>query len=153
MIANGGMVKCKGKCENVKLEMGDYQLKTHIFAIDMGDCEIMLGVEWICTLGLVTMDFKELYTGFTKEGHVHTLRRIQAGPLEIVKSHNMEKLLKKYYSNIINQFNALQVMKYPTQEIHPDLEFFLNKHHQSFETPKVLPPSHGGYDHGIPLIP
>jgi hypothetical protein len=36
MIANGGSMKCGGPCENVKLRMGDYSLKTHIFTIEMG---------------------------------------------------------------------------------------------------------------------
>ena len=43
MIANGGMIKCEGRCENVKLQVGDYQLKTHVFSIDMGGCDIVLG--------------------------------------------------------------------------------------------------------------
>jgi hypothetical protein len=141
------------RCENVKLQMGDYQLKTHLFSINMGGCDIVLGEEWLHTLGPVTMDFKELYMSFTKEGHVHTLRGIQAGPPEIVISHHMEKLLKKGHSGIISQFNAIQVMESLTQEIHPDLQLVLNKHHQVFETPKGLPPSHGEHDHGIPLIP
>jgi hypothetical protein len=65
MIANGGMMKCGGRCENVKLQMGEYHLKTHMFSIEMGGCDIVLGVEWLHTLGPVTMDFKELYMCFT----------------------------------------------------------------------------------------
>jgi hypothetical protein len=42
MITNGGMMKCGGRCENVKLHMGDYHLKTHLFSIDMGGCDIIL---------------------------------------------------------------------------------------------------------------
>ena len=39
-MANGGTIKCGGHCKNVNLQMGDYQLKTHMFAIDMGGCEL-----------------------------------------------------------------------------------------------------------------
>ena len=53
-------MKCGGRYHNVKLQLGDYHLKTHTFAIDMGGCDIALGAEWLCTLGPVTMDFKEL---------------------------------------------------------------------------------------------
>eukprot|EP00253_Pinus_taeda_P036727 PITA_36727 len=56
-IADGGTMKCEGRCENVKLQMGDYQLKTHMFAIHMGGCDIVLGAEWLHTLGPITMDF------------------------------------------------------------------------------------------------
>lgn len=73
LIANGGMMKCGGHCENVKLEMGDYHLKTHMFSIDMKGCDIVLGVEWIHILGMITMDFKEIYMIFFKESPTHLL--------------------------------------------------------------------------------
>ena len=73
LITNGGTMKCGGHCENYKLQMGDYHLKTHMFAIDMGICNIVLGDEWLSTLGLITMDFKELYMSFVKESHTHIL--------------------------------------------------------------------------------
>ena len=56
-IANGGIMKCDGRCENVKLKMGDYHPKTHMFSIEMGGCDIVLGAEWLRTLGPITMDF------------------------------------------------------------------------------------------------
>jgi hypothetical protein len=97
-------MKCGGCCENVKLQMGDYHLKTHMFAIDMGGCDIVLGAEWLCTLGQITMDFKELYMSFVKDSHTHLL---QANPLEVISSHRKEKLLKKGHSGIIAEFHAI----------------------------------------------
>jgi hypothetical protein len=41
MIANGGTMKCDGKCENVKFQIRGYFLKTN-FAIEMGGCDIVL---------------------------------------------------------------------------------------------------------------
>jgi hypothetical protein len=58
MIANGGTMKCGGQCENLKLQIGEYHLKTHMLFIEIDSCDIVLGVEWLRTLGLVTMDFK-----------------------------------------------------------------------------------------------
>jgi hypothetical protein len=57
LIANSGTMKCGGRCENFKLQMGDYHLKTHMFSIAMGGCDIVLGVEWLLTLGFITMDY------------------------------------------------------------------------------------------------
>ena len=87
LIANGGTMKCGGRCENVKLQMGDYQLKTHMFAIDMGSFDIVLGVEWLHTLGKITMNFQELYMNFVKEYHTCMLQGIKANPPEIISSH------------------------------------------------------------------
>jgi hypothetical protein len=64
MIANGGSMKCGGRCENVHLQIGDYHLKSHMFPIGMGGFDIVLGVEWIRTLGPILMDFKELTMQF-----------------------------------------------------------------------------------------
>eukprot|EP00253_Pinus_taeda_P028424 PITA_28424 len=94
-IVDGGTMKCEGRCENVKLQMGDYQLKTHMFDIHMGGCDIVLGAEWLRTLGPITMDFQELYMSFKQNNHTHTLRGLQAGAPSIISSHRMEKLLKR----------------------------------------------------------
>jgi hypothetical protein len=64
MISNGGSMKCGGCCENVHLQTGDYHLKSHMFAIDMGGCDIVLGADWLRTLGPILMDFKALNMQF-----------------------------------------------------------------------------------------
>jgi hypothetical protein len=43
MISNGSSMKCGGRYENVNLQIGDYHLKSHMFSIDIGCCDIMLG--------------------------------------------------------------------------------------------------------------
>jgi hypothetical protein len=64
MIANEGSMKYGGHCENLRLQMGDCSLKTHMFSIEMGSCDIVSGVEWLQTLDLITMDLCELYMSF-----------------------------------------------------------------------------------------
>jgi hypothetical protein len=60
MISNGGSMKCGGHCENVCLQISDFHLKSHMFSIDMGGCNIVLGVDWLRTLGPILIDFKGL---------------------------------------------------------------------------------------------
>jgi hypothetical protein len=64
MISNGGSMKCGGNFENVCLQIGDYNLKSHMFSIEMGGSDIVLAIEWLCTPGPITVDFKELYMSF-----------------------------------------------------------------------------------------
>ena len=45
----------------------------------MGGCDIVLGTEWLHTLGPITMDFQELYMSFKQNDHTHTLHRLQTG--------------------------------------------------------------------------
>jgi hypothetical protein len=64
MISNGRSTKCGGCCENVHLQIGDYHLKSHMFSIDMGGCDIVLGVDWLRSLGPILMEFMELTMQF-----------------------------------------------------------------------------------------
>jgi len=151
MIANGGSMKCRGRCENLCLQIGQYNLKSHMFVIGMGGCDIVLGSEWLHNLGPILKDFKELTMKFQQEGHRYKFQGIIVGSLEIISSHLMETLLKKGHSGIIPQLHAIQ--EFETPLMHLDLHSILSKHQIIFSTPHGFPPSHGIHDHSIPLVP
>jgi hypothetical protein len=90
-----------GCCENVCLQIGQYNMKSHMFAINMGGCDIFLGVEWLRTMSPTLMDFKELAMQFTQEGQQYKFQGIIIGSPDIISSHRMENLLKKGHSTII----------------------------------------------------
>jgi hypothetical protein len=87
MIFNGGSMKCGGHCENVRLQIGQYHLKYHMFVIEMDDCDIMIDVEWLRTLIPITMDFKDLSLQFQQEGQLYKFQGITIGSPEIISSH------------------------------------------------------------------
>jgi hypothetical protein len=151
MIANGGSMKCGGHCENVCLQIGDYHLKSHMFSIDMGDCNIVLGAYWLRNLGPILMDFQNLTMQFNQGEHKHKFQGITAGSPEVISSHCMEKLLKKRHSGVISQLHAIQATETPP--VPQDLQALLSKHQMAFSTPQGLPPSRGVHDHSIPLVP
>jgi hypothetical protein len=151
MITNGGSMKCGGHCENVCLQIGDYHLKSHMFAINMRGCDIVLGADWLRTLGPILMDFKYLTMQFNKEGHQYKFQGITISSPEIISSHRMEKLLKKGHSGVITQLHAIQEIETPS--VPQDLQAILSKHQLVFSTPQGLPPSHGVHDHSTPLVP
>jgi hypothetical protein len=62
-------MKCGGRCESLQIQIGQYHLKSHMFSIDMGVYGIVLGFEWLRTLGPILMDVKDLTIQFQQEGH------------------------------------------------------------------------------------
>ena len=122
-----------------------------MFVIDMGNCDIVLGVEWLRTLGPILMDFKELTMQFHQEGQQYKFQGITVGSPEIISSHCMEKLLKKGHSSVITQLHAIQATETPS--VSQNLQSILSKHQMVFSTPHGLAPSHGVHDHSIPLVP
>jgi hypothetical protein len=117
----------------------------------MVGCDIVLGPEWLCTLGPILMDFKDLTMQFQQEGQKYKFKGITMGSCEITGSHRMERILKKGNSGIIAQLHSVHVVETPS--VHLDLQSILSRHQVVFSTPKELPPSRGVHDHSIPLIP
>ena len=132
MIVNGRSMKC-GHCENVSLQIGDYHLKSHIFAIDMDGYDIVLGADWLRTLGPIFVDFKELTMQFDQEGQQYKFQGITIGSPEIISSHRMENLLKKGHSSVISQLHAIQTIETPS--VLQDLQSIISKHQVVFSTP------------------
>ena len=57
MVAKVGTINYFGKCHNIKLTMGEYVLNIPILFIPMGDVDVVLGVQWLQSLGLITLNF------------------------------------------------------------------------------------------------
>eukprot|EP00253_Pinus_taeda_P034224 PITA_34224 len=87
MIANGGTINCSGKCQNVKLSMGEYVLTSPMLSIPMGGADVVLGVQWLQSLGTIAFNFQELFIKFSMEGKEVELRGI-AGKLGKIISSN-----------------------------------------------------------------
>ena len=63
MIANGGTINWSGKCHNINLAMGEYVLNSPMIAIPMGGANVVLGVQWLQSLGTLDSNFWKLYMG------------------------------------------------------------------------------------------
>ena len=107
MVANGGTLPCKGKCGNVLISMGDYNLRSDMFALPLGGCDVVLGAQWLRTLGPILWDFVELWMQFSINDTKHTLRGLQTGSLSFISSHHMENILKKSSHGVISQLHFI----------------------------------------------
>ena len=95
MVANGGTINFSGKCHNIKLSMGEYVLNSPIISIPMGGADVVLGVQWLQSLGTIAFNFQELFLKFFSEGKEIELQCIAGKPRKIIISNVMTKLLKK----------------------------------------------------------
>jgi carbamoylphosphate synthase small subunit len=63
MIADGGTINCSGKCNKINLTMGKYIMNSAMIAIPMGGVDVVLGIQWLQSLGTMTFNFQELFIG------------------------------------------------------------------------------------------
>ena len=57
MVGNGGTINFFGKCHNINLTMGECVLNSPMLSIPMGGVDVVLGVQWLQSLGAVAFSF------------------------------------------------------------------------------------------------
>jgi hypothetical protein len=68
MIADGGTINCSGKCNKINLTMGEYVMNSPMIVIPMGGAYVVLGIQWLQSLGTMAFNFQELLMKFSLEG-------------------------------------------------------------------------------------
>jgi hypothetical protein len=63
MIANGGTINYLGKCHKINLTMGEYVMNSLMISIPMGGVDVILGVQWLQSLGTMAFNFQEIFIG------------------------------------------------------------------------------------------
>jgi hypothetical protein len=76
MIADGATTNCYGKCNSIKLNMGEYFLDSSMISIQMGGVDVVLGVQWLQSLGIVVINFQDIFMMFSSDGKEIDLRGI-----------------------------------------------------------------------------
>jgi hypothetical protein len=95
MIENGGTINYSRKCHSIKHNMVEYFLDSPMISIQMGGANVILGVQWFYSLGTMALNFQDLFMRFSLEGKEIHLRGIQGKPSKVIRSNNMNTLLKK----------------------------------------------------------
>ena len=78
-----------------------------MFSMPLGGCDVILGTQWLCTLGPILWDFAELWMQFSVNGNKHKFNGLQPGSLGIISSHRMEKILKTNSHGVIAQLHFI----------------------------------------------
>ena len=87
--------------------MGEYVLNSPMLSIPMGGVDVVLGVQWLQSLGTIAFNFQELFLKFFSEGQEVELQGIVGNLRKIISSNVMTKLLKKEQRGIISQVCSL----------------------------------------------
>eukprot|EP00253_Pinus_taeda_P035146 PITA_35146 len=96
MAASGGTINFFGKCHKIKLSMGEYVLNSPMLSIPVGGVDIVLGVQWLQSLGTIVFNFQELFMKFSVEGKQLELRGIVGKTGKIISSKDLQKVLDNH---------------------------------------------------------
>ena len=80
MITDEGTINFSGKWHNINIAMGEYVLNTPMISIPMGGSDVVLGVQWLQSLGTMAFNFQKLFMKFSWEGKEYELNDITEKP-------------------------------------------------------------------------
>ena len=124
MVVNGDRVRSSCVCLATLVTIGGKAFSIDCFALDLGSFDLVLGVQWLLTLGPIIWDFGALAMSFWYNGRSH------------------------HCTSMNNQGVAACTITDPCAV----LEELLRSYHDIFEEPRGLPPPRR-HDHRIHLLP
>lgn len=155
VIGSGDKLCCNKICKNVELVVQGTHISVDLFLLPMDDIDVVLGIQWLKTLGKITTDYSDL----SMEFHYKDQQVSWTGEAWIEDSSLSARELKKL-SNFqhraylcrfqavcekpIEQNSLMQELSLGTTEL-------LNHHKSLFEEPSELPQQRI-QDHRIHLV-
>ncbi|XP_014491240.1 uncharacterized protein LOC106753853 [Vigna radiata var. radiata] len=159
MVGNGSVIECHQFCPAVLLS-----IQGHIFTVDfhvlpISGADVVLGIQWLKTLGPIVTDYSQLTMRFDREGHTVELSATSpSGPQHI----SAPQLKRIFETNSAAAYFHIQISPtyFPSQpstvtlptHSHPHLSSLLHKYQSLFISPTSLPPTRPT-DHHIHLLP
>ena len=88
-------MSCTKLVSKLTITMGNYSMTDNFFMVDIPDTNVVLGIQWIYSIGRYTMDQRTMEMDFTSsDGKKVILRAMHQYPQKIVSSHNMEEVVR-----------------------------------------------------------
>ena len=149
-VADGAQLTCQHMSKGFTWTMEEDNYETDIFIVALGSCDMVLGVQWLATLGAIIWNFEELTMEFVSGNKKHMLQGIQKSQVEWPKGKNQGNpgQIFQLYAVQITPAEDTAPLQFAVQE--PPLLHLLKEFADVFETPKTLPP-HRSHDHRIML--
>ena len=90
-VANGDVLRSQETCKDVKWETQGLVQTTVFLVLPLRGCDLVLGVQWLQTLGPITWDFNTLSMKFTLGDQLVPLNGIQGCSVQLVSKRQLAK--------------------------------------------------------------
>jgi hypothetical protein len=67
-VAGGSTMSCDRYIPGMKLTLGRHELVHDFYVMDLSNTNIILGFQWLTTLGPITTNYKTMEMSFIEEG-------------------------------------------------------------------------------------
>ncbi|GJX15039.1 LysM domain-containing GPI-anchored protein 2 [Tanacetum coccineum] len=157
-VANGNQMASEYMCKDFEWTIQGITYKADVMVIPLSSCDMVLGVQWLATLGDIVWNFKKLTKEYKYKGKRVVLSGSQHAVLTCLKG---KKFPKKAFKDKA-ELSLMSLCMYLGQlwqlegndggSMNTAIQGVLDDYKSVFEVPKELPPQRV-HDHAIPLMP
>jgi hypothetical protein len=152
-VADGHTVECLDRVLDLEIKLGNYTMRDTFYVVDLSDTNVVLGVQWLITLGKFTTNYQTLEMGFRdNDGKRIVLRGMSMGAPRTVSAKRMERIFK--HGKVAYGTECLITTQKDSegqQQYQTEIRNLLGRHQQVFGSiPPGRPPDRG-FEHTIEL--
>jgi hypothetical protein len=151
-VGNGEKVRNRGVCEGLQFNIQGVECNQHFFIMELSGSEMVLGMDWLASLGNIEANFGNLCLKCEVNGKKCTIQ----GDPAMCNSQAKLKTIMKALSNEGVGFYIHHISEGATEAVEhegrSEWEGVINEFVEVFNMPSGLPPVRE-HDHAIPLKP
>jgi hypothetical protein len=150
MVANGEKVPCPGCCVAVIFSLQGQEFQANLHLLTLGGCDMVLGVDWLSTLGPILWDFIKLTMKFKHHTREVTLEGLNRSATHLEVGEELPKQAGAEHKGIWQQLSGAESPRVQKLQ-HLAIAELLDGFEGVFQEPTGLPPNRS-FDHRIQLI-
>jgi hypothetical protein len=63
VVTDGHTVECLDRVSDLEIKLGNYTMRDTFYVVDLSDTDVVLGIQWLITLGNLTTNYQTLELG------------------------------------------------------------------------------------------
>jgi hypothetical protein len=152
-VADFHTMECLERVPDLEINLRKYTMRDTFYVVYLSDTDLVLGVQWLITLGKITTNYQNMDMGFKdSEGKRIVLRGMSTGAPRTVSAKRMERIFR--HGEVVYAAKSLittQMDSYGHPQYQTDIKTLLGRYQQVFGLiPPWIPPDKG-FDHIIEL--
>ncbi|GJT85577.1 transposon ty3-G gag-pol polyprotein, partial [Tanacetum coccineum] len=158
-VGDGNKLISQHMVKDFQWKIQGVMFTTDVMLLPLGGCDLVLGVQWLSTLGTIQWNFKDLVMQFHYEGQKVILRGTHQAELIWLTRKKMSKLVSQTENVQVSSLccieqsatlHLMQCSEGQDNNLTGELNQLLEEYADVFTMHKELPP-YRSFDHKIPL--
>lgn len=143
MVGNGSVLDCRQVCSATNLLIQGHSFTVTLRVLPLSGADIVLGVEWLRTLGPIIIDYTSFTMHFTHLGQPVTLHADVQFNTDPISAHQVKRMIHTHSTSGLFHLSLLLVNKPkpPVDPPHPisAINELLLQFSSLFQQPSILP--------------